>query len=396
MRALIQRVSRASVITGGTTVGSIGPGLLVLAGVKHGDGEEDVAWLAGKLVSLRVFNDADGRMNLSVRETSGEILLVSQFTLHGDARKGRRPSFDAAARPEEAKERLEDLKRRIEAEGVKVATGEFGAHMRVELVNDGPVTMMLESPGERASKDVASGAPEHEGSLDLRALEDPESTASSSPLRTGRMRLLGPGSPLREIPLVLASASPRRRDLLRDLGLSFTMSAADIDEEADVPPDARERARVLAERKAAATGARFQECIVLAADTIVEIDNIPYGKPSDAEQALRTLRTLAGRTHLVITGVCVAHPARSLFRTRVVTTSVRFRSVSDEELSRYVATGEPFGKAGAYSIQGLGGLLISGIAGDYSNVVGLPLGATLDLLDEVVLSQRSPRAVPQR
>ncbi len=140
MRALVQRVASASVEVGGEQVASIGAGLLVLLGVRTGDTAEQAERLAGKLERLRVFEDGDGRMNLSVRDVAGEILCVSQFTLYGDARKGNRPSFVEAAAPAEAEPLYERVRAALGAQG-----GSFGAHMRVALVNDGPVTLMLEA-----------------------------------------------------------------------------------------------------------------------------------------------------------------------------------------------------------------------------------------------------------
>ena len=128
----------------GRTTGRIGKGFCLLVGFTHADGEEHVEWMADKVVSLRLFGDAEGKMNLSLDEVGGALLVVSQFTLYGDARKGRRPSFVDAARPEEA-ERLYDMfVERLRAGGMQVETGEFGAMMEVDLVNDGPVTLWLE------------------------------------------------------------------------------------------------------------------------------------------------------------------------------------------------------------------------------------------------------------
>jgi D-tyrosyl-tRNA(Tyr) deacylase len=140
VRALVQRVSEASVSADGRELARIGPGLLVLLGVKVGDGPDQADRLAGKLERLRVFEDAEGRMNLSVREVGGEVLCVSQFTLYGDARKGNRPSFVDAAPPEQAQPLYERVRAALGAEG-----GAFGSHMRVALVNDGPVTLLLEA-----------------------------------------------------------------------------------------------------------------------------------------------------------------------------------------------------------------------------------------------------------
>jgi D-tyrosyl-tRNA(Tyr) deacylase len=145
MRAVVQRVSKARVQVGDRVAGEIGPGLLVLVGVAAEDGAADVQYLAGKVRELRVFSDEAGKMNRSVDECGGAVLVVSQFTLLGDVRKGRRPSFDAAAPPEVAKALYEDLVRQLRADGLTVATGEFQAQMAVELVNDGPVTILLDS-----------------------------------------------------------------------------------------------------------------------------------------------------------------------------------------------------------------------------------------------------------
>ena len=145
MRAVVQRVTRARVVIEGETVGEIGRGLLVLLGVTHSDTAEVAAWLADKIVGLRVFNDADGKMNLSVADVGGGVLVVSQFTLYGDCQKGRRPSFIDAARPEVAIPLYEAFVNGVRALGVPAATGRFGAMMQVELVNDGPVTLILDS-----------------------------------------------------------------------------------------------------------------------------------------------------------------------------------------------------------------------------------------------------------
>jgi len=145
MRAVVQRVARARVVVDGETVGEIGRGLLVLLGVTHADTAEAAAWLADKVVGLRVFNDADGKMNLGVADVGGGVLVVSQFTLYGDCQKGRRPSFIDAARPEVAVPLYEAFVNGVKALGVPAATGRFGAMMQVELVNDGPVTLIVDS-----------------------------------------------------------------------------------------------------------------------------------------------------------------------------------------------------------------------------------------------------------
>lgn len=145
MRAVLQRVTRASVRVGGETVGSIGAGLVVLLGVARDDAEEDARYLAEKTVSLRVFDDEEGRMNRSVVEACGGLLVVSQFTLHGDARKGRRPSWFDAAPPETAERLYEFFLKEVSRSVASVAKGVFRAMMEVELVNDGPVTILLDS-----------------------------------------------------------------------------------------------------------------------------------------------------------------------------------------------------------------------------------------------------------
>ncbi len=145
MRALLQRVSQASVEADGQIVGAIQRGLVVFLGISKDDGVEDAACLAGKVVHLRIFPDADGKMNRSLIEAEGSLLVISQFTLYGDCRKGRRPSFDEAARPEQARALYEQFVSLCRAFGVSVETGIFQAMMRVHLVNDGPVTFLCES-----------------------------------------------------------------------------------------------------------------------------------------------------------------------------------------------------------------------------------------------------------
>lgn len=144
MRALVQRVSAARVLVDGAVVGEIGRGLLVFLGVTHGDDDEAARYLAGKVAGLRVFEDEAGKMNRGVSEVGGAVLAVSQFTLYGDCRKGRRPSFDAAARPELAAALYERFVQELRALELPVATGVFQAHMQVELTNDGPVTLLIE------------------------------------------------------------------------------------------------------------------------------------------------------------------------------------------------------------------------------------------------------------
>jgi D-tyrosyl-tRNA(Tyr) deacylase len=157
MKALIQRVARACVRVEGRITGEIGAGLLVLLGATHGDAAEDAAWLARKVAGLRVFGDGAGLMNLDVLEAGGTVLVVPQFTLYGEVRRGRRPDFTRAARPEHAEPLFEGFCERLAATGVRVERGVFRAHMEVELVNDGPVTLCIESPARGAAGE-SSGA----------------------------------------------------------------------------------------------------------------------------------------------------------------------------------------------------------------------------------------------
>lgn len=146
MRAVVQRVSRAAVRVAGEAVGAIGRGFVVLAGFAPGDTDADLAWMAEKVAGLRVFGDGEGKMNLALEDVGGAVLVVSQFTLYGDASKGRRPSFIGAALPEQAEALYERFVALLRARGVPVETGRFRAMMDVELVNDGPVTLLLERP----------------------------------------------------------------------------------------------------------------------------------------------------------------------------------------------------------------------------------------------------------
>ncbi len=145
MRAVIQRVRYASVVVGGETVGSIGSGLMVLLGAARGDSEDDVCWIARKMAEMRIFSDREGKFNLGLSDVGGAILLVSQFTLLADTRKGRRPSFLDAAPPDEAEMLVNLCGRHLREMGIQVETGRFGSHMEVSLLNDGPVTILLDS-----------------------------------------------------------------------------------------------------------------------------------------------------------------------------------------------------------------------------------------------------------
>jgi D-tyrosyl-tRNA(Tyr) deacylase len=146
MRVLIQRVARAAVQSEGETVASIGSGLLVFAAFRDGDGDADLVWMADKVAHLRIFEDEAGKMNRSLLEVGGQALIVSQFTLYGDARKGRRPSFDASAPADKARPLFEKFVDNLTSRGIQTSAGRFQANMQVELVNDGPVTIILDSP----------------------------------------------------------------------------------------------------------------------------------------------------------------------------------------------------------------------------------------------------------
>ena len=149
MRALIQRVDRASVSVDGEVIGRVGEGLLALVGAGRGDADADAEALAAKVVGLRIFPDGEGRFNLSLRDVGGAMLVVSQFTLFADVRRGRRPGFTQAARPEQAERLVDRFARAVEAEGVEVAEGRFGAMMQVDLRNNGPFTLMVETQDGR-------------------------------------------------------------------------------------------------------------------------------------------------------------------------------------------------------------------------------------------------------
>ena len=146
MKVLVQRVGKASVSVDKQTVGQIAQGLLLLVGFRPGDGEEQLGFCADKCANLRIFADSEGKMNRSVLDIGGEILCISQFTLYGDCRKGRRPSFDGAARPEEAEVLYQRFLTMLAALGLQPQSGVFGANMQVEIHNDGPITLMVESP----------------------------------------------------------------------------------------------------------------------------------------------------------------------------------------------------------------------------------------------------------
>ena len=146
MRVVIQRVSEAAVVIDGTAVASIDQGLLILLGIENEDGQDDIEWLCGKISRLRIFSDEEGKMNRSIQDVNGKMIVVSQFTLHASTKKGNRPSYIKAARPEVAVPLYEDFKKQLAfISGLEVQSGEFGADMKVQLINDGPVTISIDS-----------------------------------------------------------------------------------------------------------------------------------------------------------------------------------------------------------------------------------------------------------
>lgn len=193
--------------------------------------------------------------------------------------------------------------------------------------------------------------------------------------------LLGRTDALSATPIILASASPRRRELLSSLGLRFTVDPADIDEESIRCSTPWEQAVALSRAKALHVARRHAQGLVVGADTLVVIDGEVLGKPAGPAEARAMLRTLSGRTHEVYTGVTVVDAATGRHESAYERTEVTFRPLTDEQIDRYIATGEPFDKAGGYGIQGIGALLVARICGCYPNVVGLPLVALARLLE---------------
>jgi septum formation protein len=212
------------------------------------------------------------------------------------------------------------------------------------------------------------------------------------PLRSELYQSIRTDSNLIPFPLILASASPRRVALLGELGVPFQTVANDAPETVDPSLSPEAQAVALAERKARAVANRLQTGIVLGADTMVVLDGEILGKPVDEADATRMLRRLSGQEHRVVTGIAVVDARTGSLRSSAVVSIVRFRTLQDEEIDRYVATGEPQGKAGGYAIQGLGRGLVSTLEGCFTNVVGLPLCETARLLNAagVVLSSTWP------
>ena len=367
MVAVVQRVSRAEVRIAGREPARIGRGLLILLGVARGDVDADAEWLARKCLSLRIFSDAEGRMNLGLEDVGASLLVVSQFTLLGDCVKGRRPSWSDAADPGEAERLYERFTAELRRSPFPVVTGVFQATMQVESVNEGPVTLWIDTRRWKGRPAGTSAG---------------ESTAAAAPapfVPEAAQLLMG-----REEPLVLASASPRRAQLLAMLGLRFAVVAPDGEDGRREPgePSAayvERQARV----KALGVARRAARGLVLGADTIVELDGEVLEKPRDAGQAVEFLRRLSGREHEVYTGICLARAGGAEARCAVERSLVRFVDLDEDAIRRYVATGEPLDKAGAYGIQGVGGMFVASIRGCYFNVMGLPLARLRSLFHEM-------------
>ncbi len=184
-------------------------------------------------------------------------------------------------------------------------------------------------------------------------------------------------------PFVLASASPRREELLRSLGLSFTILPAHIDETWQEGETPAAHVRRLAREKAAAMAVKHPQAIVLGADTIVALDGLILGKPKNRKQAREMLQRLSGRTHTVFTGFALAQESRNVAKTRVVRSAVRFKVISPDEMGWYIASAEPYDKAGGYAAQGMGASFIKSIRGSYTNVIGLPVCEVLEELKKL-------------
>ena len=193
----------------------------------------------------------------------------------------------------------------------------------------------------------------------------------------------------RQNPLILASASPRRKRLLTQIGLPFRSIKSHVTEE-DISGDPLEISRLLAEEKASQVHSKTREAWVLGADTIVVIDKKILGKPQEREEAKHMLNLLSGREHRVITGFCILNPSGKVAHSEAVTTLVQIKNLSEQEIGDYINTGEPYGKAGSYAIQGIGSFMVATISGSYTNVVGLPLCALIRTLISVGATKSFP------
>ncbi len=365
MMAVVQRVQHAEVRMAGREPARIGRGLLILLGVARGDMDVEAEWLARKCLSLRIFSDDEGRMNRSLDDVGGELLVVSQFTLLGDCIKGRRPSWSKAADPGEADRLYEHFVAELRRAPHRVATGVFQAKMEVDSINDGPVTLLIDSREWKGRKSD-SGRPQQVETL------------------------LG----LRRGPLLLASRSPRRARLLEMLGVRFETRVPDEDGCGRQPgEDPARYAERQAETKALSVARKERRGVILGADTVVVLEGEVLEKPSGPEEALSHLRRLTGREHEVITGLCLASAGGERLALGHELSRVRMSALDEESLQAYVRTGEPLDKAGAYGIQGIGGMLVSGISGCYFNVMGLPLARLRALL--IAVGSPPPIGVPR-
>ena len=362
MRAVVQRVASASVSVGGREVSAVGRGLMILLAVKTGDTEQDARWMAGKCAELRIFEDDDGKLNRSVRDAGGSALVVSQFTLYGDCSKGRRPSFSSAAAPERAREVFETFCALLAETGIEVRTGVFGEKMQVSLVNDGPVTLVIDRE-PRGAVTAPPGGP----------------AAGSGILRLPREKL------------VLASGSPRRRELLEMIGLDFELVVPDVHEESLHENEPSRFVTEIALAKAQSVSSGVREALVLGADTIVVLGGRILGKPRDESDAAEMLRALSGRTHEVYTGMALVDAQTGIAKTGFERSEVTMKRLTEEEITRYVATREPADKAGSYGIQGLGAVFIQHIKGCYFNVMGLPVAKFYQMLEELSLELEARR-----
>ena len=193
-----------------------------------------------------------------------------------------------------------------------------------------------------------------------------------------------------QYPLILASSSPRRKRLLKQIDLPFRVMTSQVSE-ANVNGDTERFCRTLAEKKACQVHSKIKTSWILGADTLVVIDNRVLGKPEDGEQATHMLSLLSGREHRVITGFCILNPSGAVAHSESVTTLVRIKKLSEQEMEAYIRTGEPYGKAGSYAIQGIGSFMVEAISGSYTNVVGLPLCALIKALVSVGALKSFPK-----
>jgi D-tyrosyl-tRNA(Tyr) deacylase len=350
MIAVVQRVLRAEVRIAGRDPARIDRGLLILLGVARGDSDTDAKWLAQKCLGLRIFNDVRGRMNLALDDVGGDILVISQFTLLGDCVKGRRPSWSHAAEPHEAERLYERFLGYLRRSPFRVATGVFQAMMEVESINDGPVTLIIDSSKWKAR---------------------PGGTGAGLLRRERGV-------------LHLASRSPRRAQLLEMLAVPFEVRVPVEDDGGWQPgQDPAAYAIKQAETKALSVARDVAAGVVLGADTVVYLDGQVLEKPAGPAEAVSYLGRLSGREHDVFTGICLARSGGSVSVSGVERSTVRMVEMTEQIIRDYVATGEPLDKAGAYGIQGIGGMLVSSISGCYFNVMGLPLARLRALFREL-------------